>query len=102
VKLGRFITMFLSLRHKRNIFNSFPELTEKISKNGMVGYDYEGSRHRKKEIARELSYTGNGYIYVGYLVAYTHEMDDRGFLNISNFSETELRQIISKVIESFK
>lgn len=97
----------LSLEQKRKIFNSFPELTEKKSivkksNTERFGYDFKESKRNKKEIARELTDTGNGYIYVNYLKEYKDQMDDRGFVNIKDFTETKLREIIIKVIQSFK
>lgn len=93
--------MFLSFEQKRNIFRSFPELTEKIDKYGRISYFYEGSKQRRKQMARELTHTGNGYGYGGYLPEYRHLTDERGWINIRDFSESELRELISKVIRSF-
>jgi len=93
--------MFLFFEQKRKIFKSFPELTEKIDKYGRISYLYEGSKRRRKQIARELTHTGNGYIYGGFLPEYHYLIDERGWINILDFSESQLRELISKVIRSF-
>jgi hypothetical protein len=93
--------MFLSFKQKRNIFRSFPELTEVTDKTGRISYNFEGSRQKRKQLVRELTHTGNGYIYGGFLPEYRHLIDDRGWINIRDFSESELREIVAKVIRSF-
>ncbi|MDK2823554.1 MAG: hypothetical protein PWP71_1472 [Clostridia bacterium] len=94
--------MHLSFEQKKQIFRSFPELTEETISNGRVNYKFLGSRRPGKIIARELSHTGNGYVYGGFLEEYKHVADSRGWVNIKNYSETELRQIIERVLSSFK
>jgi len=94
--------VFLSFDQKRKIFKSFPELSEKIISNGRVNYIFEGSMQDKKVLARELSYTGNGYVYGGYLPEYKTEVDARGWINIRDYNEKALKELILKVIESFK
>lgn len=95
--------MYLSFEQKKAIFNSYHELVEKVGKDGRyTGYDFNSKKYRKKEVACQLTHTGNGYIYVGFLPEYKDLADERGFLKIKNMSESELRVIIEKVIESFR
>ncbi len=92
---------FLTLEQKRKIFKSFSELTEQIGKDGRISYKYYGSRRARKEIARELSHTGNGYIYGAYLPECKDELDPRGWINIKDYGEKDLRELIRKVIEAY-
>lgn len=93
--------MYLSFRQKRRIFNSFPELTEIVMRNGKINYNYENSSITRKQIARELSYTGNGYIYGAYLENCEYPMDQKGWISIRELSEPELQNLIERVIRSF-
>ena len=91
-----------TFEHKRKIFGSFPALTEQVGKDGRVSYNFLGSRRQKKQIARELTHTGNGYIYGAYLPEFKDRVDARGWISIKDCSEKELRELICKVIESFR
>lgn len=92
---------FLTLEQKRNIFKSFPELAEEIDKSGRVSYKYYGSAIKRKIIARELTHTGNGYVYGAYLPEYKDELDPRGWINIKDYGEKDLRELIRKAIEAY-
>lgn len=89
----------LSFERKRQIFRSFPELTEVPISYGRINYVFENSRKPRKVLARELYKSGNGYVYGGYLNG-EYPVDDRGWVNIKHFSESELRTIIRKAIDS--
>lgn len=93
--------MYLSYEQKRKIFNSFLELAEVISPDGRISYLFEGSNRKKKQIARELSYTGNGYIFGDYLDYSEYPIDPRGWINVRDLNEQDLRTLIEKVIKSF-
>ena len=95
------IIMYLSQELKRKVFRSFVELTECVGKDGRVSYSFEGSTRSKKQIARELSHTGNGYIFGDYLNHCKYSIDSRGWINIRDLNEMELRELIEEVIESF-
>ena len=93
--------MYLSLDQKVEIIETFPELHKSIDKNGRISYFIYGSKQRRKQIIRELTHTGNGYIY-GSLTPELHErVDNRGWINFKDCNERELRELIGKVIESF-
>lgn len=94
--------MFLSLQQKRKILKSFPELTEYVDKSGRYGYNFEGSKYRRKNVAREFTYTGNGYVYGENLVNYHHLADERGWVNVKNFTATELRDIVRRAIDALR
>jgi hypothetical protein len=91
----------LSREKKCEIILSFPNIIQKENANDRIKFDYEASKAPGKEIIRQLSYAGNGYINAKYMShgnGYT--IDPRGWINIKEFSEDELRTIIKKVIES--
>lgn len=55
--------------------------------------NYEKSKYRREQIATQLSHTGNGYIYGEYLTDCKYRIDDRGWINIKDLSESELREL---------
>lgn len=94
--------MFLSLSQKREILNSFKELTEQVDNNGRYSYKLEDSADKRKVIAREFTHTGNGYVYGMNLPDYSKLTDARGWVNVKDFSATQLKDIVSKQIEYLK
>ncbi|MBA1335963.1 MAG: hypothetical protein HPY66_1782 [Firmicutes bacterium] len=48
-----------------------------------------------------MSHTGNGYVYGEYLPEYKDELDPRSWINIKDYGEKDLRELIEKVIEAF-
>lgn len=97
--------MKLSYDEKTKILDSFaPGLTKRSIKYGKTNYYFDESKYRRKVVARELTKSGNGYIYVGYLKEYKDKADDRGFINIDKFinSENEFIILMQKVIASFR
>jgi len=92
--------MYLSLSQKREILKSFKELTEHVDKSGRCSYKFEGSNEKRKTVACEFSFTGNGYVYGANLPDYTSMADERGWVNVRDFSSTQLKDIVSKAIES--
>lgn len=94
--------MYLSLQQKRQIFKSFPELTEYVDKSGRYGYNFEGSKHKRKNIAREFTHTGNGYVFGENLVDFYQLADERGWVNVRDFTATQLRDIVRRAIDSLR
>jgi hypothetical protein len=96
--------MALSFEEALNLFRSFAELKEKKVKPDKISFIFifEGSRIKRKTVISELRYTGNGYIYAGYLPEYKEKIDKNGILNIKQFDKEELRTLVEKVIQSFK
>jgi len=88
----------LTFEQKLEILDSFPELERKNVSLGRVNYHFEESQHDKKTVAFHLHPGGNGFVYAGLLRGY--ETDDKGFVNIRDFSETELRSLIQASITS--
>lgn len=88
----------LSFEEKVSIIEEFAELTRKDISLGRVNYQFEGSVTDKKNVVYHLHPNGNGFVYVGLLTGY--ERDDRGLVNIRNFTEKALRSVLEKSISS--
>jgi hypothetical protein len=88
----------LSFEQKLTILDSFPELVRKSVSLGRINYHYEQSVHEKKTVAYHLHPNGSGYVYGALLSGYT--ADDKGYVQIRDFSEVELRDIVAKSIQS--
>ncbi|MDZ5470261.1 hypothetical protein SM124_00735 [Bacillus sp. 31A1R] len=88
----------LTFEQKLAIIESFPQLQRKDVSLGRINFHYEESVTEKKNVVYHLHPNGNGFVYAEYLEEY--EPDAKGFVNIRDFSEKELRSIIEKSIES--
>ncbi|MGM9986332.1 MAG: hypothetical protein ACI35O_03790 [Bacillaceae bacterium] len=88
----------LTFEQKLKIIESFPQLTRKNVSLNRVNFQYEESMTDKKNVVYHLHPNGNGFVYAGNLEQY--EINDKGFTNIRNFSEEELREIITLSIQS--
>lgn len=88
----------LTFEEKLAIIESFPELNRKDVSMGRVNFHFEDSTTEKKNVVYHLHPNGNGFVYAGQVKGYNS--DERGFVNIRDFSESELRKIISKSIQS--
>lgn len=86
----------LSFEEKKAIIESFDELMAKPISMNRLNYHYPGSQYEKKIVVEKLHPNGNGFVYVGDLLAY--KADDRGLVNIRDFSEQELRDVIEDSI----
>jgi hypothetical protein len=90
--------MMLSFEDKLVIADSFPELQRKDVSMGRVNYHYEESAYDKKTVVYHLHPNGNGYVYAGDLPEY--DTDDKGFVNIRDFTADQLRLVIGQSIHS--
>lgn len=88
----------LSVEEKLAIITTFPELTRKDVSLGRINFHYEDSAYEKKTVVYHLHPNGNGYVYAEYVKGY--RTDNKGFVNIREFSADELRDIIEKSILS--
>jgi len=88
----------LSFEQKLAIADEFKALTRKDVSLGRVNYQYEDSAYDKKNVVYHLHRSGNGFVYAGRLEGY--ETDDKGFVNIADFSEERLRAVIAASIAS--
>lgn len=88
----------LTFEQKLEILDSYPQLERRNVSLGRVNYHFEHSRHEKKTVASHLHPNGNGYVFAGLLRGY--ETDDKGLVNIRDFSEPELRELLDASITS--
>ncbi|UUZ82425.1 hypothetical protein LJK88_50075 [Paenibacillus sp. P26] len=88
----------LSFEEKKRIIESFPELTRKEVSLGRLNYHYEESGYEKKVVVYHLHPNGNGFVYGGHLTGY--ETDDRGLINIRDYTEAELKEVVQASIRS--
>ena len=88
----------LTFEQKLAIIESFPELKRKDVSMKRVNFHYEESASDKKNVVYHLHPNGNGFVYAEYVSSYN--TDDRGMINIRDFSEEELRTVIAKSIQS--
>jgi len=89
----------LTFEEKLAIFESFPQLTRKNVSLGRVNFHYEESVMEKKIVVYHLHPKGNGFVYAE-LIENDYEIDQKGMVNIRDFSEEDLRKIISQSIDS--
>ncbi|WP_028594462.1 hypothetical protein [Paenibacillus assamensis] len=88
----------LSYEEKSAIADSFTELERRQVSLGRANYHYEQSVYDKKTVVYHLHPNGNGFVYAGLLQGY--EKDDKGLVNIRDFTADELRTIIEQSIHS--
>ncbi|UHA75120.1 hypothetical protein [Paenibacillus sp. 481] len=88
----------LSFAEKSAIVDAFPELEQKKVSLGRLNYHFEESAYDKKIVVYHLHPNGNGFVYAGHLDDY--DTDDKGFVNIREFSAEELKSIIERSIRS--
>lgn len=86
----------LTFEQKKEIIGRFPQLTEKSISMNRLNYHFEGSQYEKTIVVEKLHPNGNGFVYVGDLLAY--KSDDRGLVNIRDFSEQQLVEVIEDSI----
>jgi hypothetical protein len=88
----------LTFEQKLAIIESFPELERKNVSLGRVNFQLKESKSDKKNIIYHLHPNGNGYVYAGNLK--NHHSEEKGMVNIRDFSEKELDKIIRESISS--
>jgi hypothetical protein len=86
----------LTFEQKQQIIESFPQLIRKEISMNRLNYHFEGSKYDKKIVVEKLHPKGNGFVYVGDLLRYN--ADEKGLVNIRDFSEQELREVIEDSI----
>lgn len=88
----------LSFEQKIAIFASFPELERKNVSMGRVNFHYDASAFDKTLVGFHLHPNGNGFAFAGRLP--DMDADDRGYVNIRDYGEAELRELIRRSIRS--
>ncbi|SFK17638.1 MULTISPECIES: hypothetical protein [unclassified Bacillus (in: firmicutes)] len=86
----------ITFEEKLTIIESFPELERKTVSLGRINFHYEESRLDKKNVVYHLHPNGNGFVYAGHLKGY--KTNDKGMVNIRDFSAEELRSLLEKSI----
>jgi hypothetical protein len=88
----------LTFNEKLEIIESFPELERKNVSLGRINFQFENSISDKKNIVYHLHPNGNGFVYAGPLDNY--ETDEKGMVNIRDFSEEQLRKLLKQSIQA--
>jgi hypothetical protein len=88
----------LTFEEKLAVIESFPELERKNVSLGRVNFQYDESVTEKKNVIYHLHPNGNGFVYAEFLDGY--QKDNKGMVNIRDFSKQDLRSIIQQSIQS--
>ncbi|MGF9906017.1 hypothetical protein [Brevibacillus porteri] len=88
----------LTFEEKLAIIESFPQLTRNDVSLKRVNFHYEESLHDKKTVVYHLHPNGNGFVFAAFLKGY--QKDDKGYVNIRDFSADELRKVVEASIQS--
>lgn len=87
----------LSFSEKKAVIEkTFPSLTPNPVSLGRMNYQFLESTTDKKNVVYHLHPNGNGFVYVGQASSY--QADAKGLVNIRDFSEEELCNIITESI----
>ncbi|XXM70418.1 hypothetical protein ACQ0QQ_11855 [Lysinibacillus sphaericus] len=86
----------LTFQEKLDIIETFDELTKKEVSLNRVNFHFEDSLYDKTIVVYHLHPNGNGFVYTGDLPQY--ESNAKGLVNIRDYTEEELRTIITASI----
>ncbi|MDY0395823.1 hypothetical protein ACFSMW_00625 [Virgibacillus halophilus] len=89
----------LTFKEKLAIIETFPELTRHDISMGRVNYHFEDSVLDKKIVVYRLHPNGNGFVYAEQLDG-TYPVDEKGMVNIREFTKEELQEVIASSISS--
>ncbi len=89
----------LTFEQKQAIIDSFPELTKKEISLKRLNYHFMDSLYEKTIVVEKLHTNGNGFVFVGDLLRYEEEANDKGLVNIRDYDEQQLREIIEDAIQ---
>ncbi|WP_066061658.1 hypothetical protein [Neobacillus soli] len=88
----------LTFNEKLAIIESFPELERKNVSLGRINFQFANSISDKKNIVYHLHPNGNGFAYAGQLENYN--TDEKGMVNIRDFSADQLKQLLTHSIQA--
>lgn len=88
----------LTFEQKQQIIEEFPQLTKKEISLKRVNYHFDDSLYEKTVVIEKLHPNGNGFVFVGDLLKYEKEAE-KGLVNIRDYSEAALREIIQDAID---
>ncbi|WRP06004.1 hypothetical protein U9J35_19285 [Rossellomorea aquimaris] len=87
----------LPFEDKLTIIEEFPELSRKDVSLNRVNFHFEESLYEKTTVVYHLHPNGNGFVYAGRHPEY--KANPKGLVNIRDFSDDELRNIIRVSID---
>ncbi|MBN8193639.1 hypothetical protein JI667_15925 [Bacillus sp. NTK074B] len=87
----------LTFEEKLAVIEEFPELTRKDVSMKRVNFHFEDSLYEKTTVVYHLHPNGNGFVFTGSLQGY--EPDQKGLVNIRDFTRDELREVIRASID---
>ncbi|MEH7249862.1 hypothetical protein V7114_24145 [Neobacillus niacini] len=88
----------LTFNEKLAIIESFPELERKDVSLKRVNFQLPNSASDKKNVVYHLHPNGNGFVFAGNL--HNYEQDEKGMVNIRDFTADGLKKLIKESIES--
>lgn len=88
----------LTFEQKLALIESFPALERKNVSLGRVNFHYENSAYDKKIVVYHLHPNGNGFVYAAHVPG--ANVDEKGFVNIREWEEDPLRELIAASIAS--
>ncbi|TXC89577.1 hypothetical protein FS935_17005 [Metabacillus litoralis] len=88
----------LTFEEKLAIIESFPELERNDVSLRRVNFHYNDSSYDHKNVVYHLHPNGNGFVYAGKMTGF--ETNDKGMVNVRDFTEKELHEIIRNSILS--
>ena len=86
----------LTFNEKLTIIESFPELERKDVSLKRVNFQLPNSASDKKNVVFHLHPNGNGFVYAGNLDSY--QTDEKGMVNIRDFTSEELKRLLTESI----
>ncbi|WP_160721036.1 hypothetical protein [Bacillus sp. USDA818B3_A] len=86
----------LTFNEKLAIIESYPQLERKDVSLKRVNFQFPESISDKKNIVYHLHPNGNGFVYAGHLDQY--ETDEKGMVNIRDFTSEELKRLLTASI----
>jgi hypothetical protein len=88
----------LTFNEKLSIIETFTELERKNVSLGRINFQLPNSISDKKNVVYHLHPNGNGFVFAGHLQNY--DTDEKGMVNIRDFSAEELKKVIEEAIQS--
>lgn len=99
----------LTFNNARDIFLSYPELTEKkVDSQSRYGYDFHASKQRGKNVISEfccnLNGSCNGYVNSRYMPEivinkYRNELDKRLMICFKSYTQNKLRELVNDALK---
>lgn len=90
----------LTFEEKIKIAEEFVELEKKEVSMGRVNFHFEESAYDKKNVVYHLHPNGNGFVYAGLVSGV--KTDDRGMVNIREYSAEDFRNLIKEALASLQ